>query len=429
MLASMLSGGRLLNLVKSGFNQILDNRKRAPKILLKDILMSGYAMFSLKYPSLLQFDKHYREDIINHNLNTVFKIDTIPSDTQMRERLDEVDPRQLRPIFNNLFSQIQRSGKLSRFSYDNRYILSLDGTGYFNSKEVHCDQCCTKNHKDGSISYYHQMLSASIVHPDEKAVIPFCPEPIKNTDGGNKNDCERLAAFRFLDDFKLDHPKLKLIITGDGLFSNGPFIKRLQEDEHSFILVAKEGDHKSLFEDFNSLPKNHHKFTRSKIKHIFNWSNDMPINDTHYDCLVNVLEYEEIHPTGKKQRWVWVTDLELNKENVYSISRVARSRHKIENETFNTLKNQGYQFEHNFGHGKHNLTNVFVFLMMLAFFVDQLQQIGCKLFKTALERLETKKNLWERKRSLFFNFLIDSIESLWNALAFGHKAPLLPNSS
>ena len=56
-----------------------------------------------------------------------------------------------------------------------------------------------------------------------------------------------------------------------------------------------------------------------------------------------------------------------------------RARWKIENETFNTLKNQGYCFEHNFGHGEKNLSTVFAFLMMLAFLIDQIQQRCCKL--------------------------------------------------
>lgn len=155
--------------------------------------------------------------------------------------------------------------------------------------------------------------------------------------------------------------------------------------------------------------------------------NQIAINDTHSDCLVNVLEYCEIGPKGKKQRWVWVTNFPLHPENVYQIMRGGRARHKIENKTFNTLKNQGYQFEHNLGHGNKHLSTVFAHLMMLAFFVDQLQQLGCKLFKKALARLHTKRSLWERKRALFFDFFIQSIDHLWSALAFGHRAALTPN--
>ena len=44
-----------------------------------------------------------------------------------------------------------------------------------------------------------------------------------------------------------------------------------------------------------------------------------------------------------------------------------RARWKIENETFNTLKNQGYHFEHNYGHGYQHLSVVLAMLMLLAF--------------------------------------------------------------
>lgn len=426
----MLSCNELVGVVRQSFSAIQEIGARKPQISQKDVLMSGFAMFSLKYPSLLQFDQHYREDMIRHNLTSIYQIENAPSDTQMRERLDQIEPKLLRKTYSRLFARCQRSKHLELFKYyDNRYLMPLDGTGYFNSEDIFCEHCCQKHHKDGRVSYYHQMLSAAIVHPDQKVVIPFAPEPIMNSDGSTKNDCERNASFRFLDDLKREHPHLKLIITGDGLFSNGPFIKRLQADNQRFILVAKEGDHKALFEEFNALPRFTHEFKDGKITHCFSWINQLPINDTHPDCLVNVLEYWEVHENGTRQRWVWVTDFSLTEKNAYQIMKGGRARHRIENETFNTLKNQGYQFEHNFGHGNKYLSTVFAHLMMLAFFVDQLQQLGCSLFKKALARLKSKKNLWERQRGLFFNFFINSIDDLWTALANGHKAFLIPDSS
>ncbi len=420
----------LCQIVRDNFLKIQEVAKRRRPISLIDNLMSGFAVFSLKYPSLLQFDQHGVEEITKHNLHTLYGIDNVPSDTQMRERLDEVAPQQLRKTFKALFAQCQRSGRLELFKYyDDRYLLPLDGTGYFYSKEVHCDNCCEKKHRDGSVSYYHQMLGGAIVHPEEKVVLPFAPEAIMKSDGTKKNDCERRSAERFLTHLKREHPHLRVIITGDSLFSNGPFIKRLKLDSHAFILVAKPKDHKSLFENFHSLEKSTYTTKQDKTTHNFSWINNLAINDSHPDCLVNVLEYWEEHANGKRQHWVWVTDFTLDEKNVYQIMRGGRARHKIENETFNTLKNQGYHFEHNFGHGNKHLSTVFAYLMVLAFLVDQLQQLGCKVFTKALARLKTKKNLWERKRSLFFNFFIDNLDDLWNALACGHRAQLNPDTS
>lgn len=426
----MLSCKTLMDIVHKTFSEIKENNQNI-KISLADNLMAGFALFSLKYPSLLQFDKHYSEELVSRNLKNIYRIQQAPSDTQMRTRLDAVEPNKLRRLFKRLLSQFQRSKYLELFQYyNNRYLLPLDGTGYFYSKDLHCENCCEKNHRDGSKSYYHQMLSGAIVHPEQKIVLPFAPEPIMKSDGTSKNDCELNAAKRFLADLKREHPHLKVIITGDGLFSNGPFIKALKKDNHDFILVAKEKDHKALFEEFKALPSYTHQFEQGGIKHRFSWQNELPINDTHSDCTVNILEYWEENEKKKTQHWVWVTNLHLTEKTVPIVMKGGRARHKIENETFNTIKNQGYHFEHNFGHGYKNLSTVFSYLMMAAFFVDQLQQLGCKTFKKALNRLHTKKSLWERKRSLFFNFIIDSIEDLWGALAYGHKQnALIPDTS
>jgi hypothetical protein len=135
-MTGMLNCKELLGIVKEGFARVKGATLRAGSISLQNCLLSGYAMFSLKYPSLLQFDQHFREDIIRHNLAKVYEITDIPSDTQMRERLDVVAPGQLRTVFKRLFGQCQRSKHLELFTYyEGRYLLPVDGTGYFFRKK------------------------------------------------------------------------------------------------------------------------------------------------------------------------------------------------------------------------------------------------------------------------------------------------------
>ena len=93
--------------------------------------------------------------------------------------------------------------------------------------------------------------------------------------------------------------------------------------------------------------------------------------------------------------------------------RCGRARWRIENETFNTLKNQGYHFERNFGHGKKNLSVVFAFSMMLSFLVDQVQQMCCDLFSKVLEVLKRKKYLWKHVYACFIYMDCNSITSLY----------------
>jgi hypothetical protein len=97
-----------------------------------------------------------------------------------------------------------------------------------------------------------------------------------------------------------------------------------------------------------------------------------------------------------------VTDFTVTEANAYKIMRGGRSRWKIESETYNTLKDQGYHFEHNYGLGKINLCLVFVMLMMLAFLVDQTQQLSCNLLyiKNYLKLLKMSGNCWAIIKSL-----------------------------
>jgi hypothetical protein len=94
-------------------------------------------------------------------------------------------------------------------------------------------------------------------------------------------------------------------------------------------LVAKEKDLKYLFSEFRALPKEQYDIQEKRITHRFEWANGHVLNDSHPDCLVNVLEYWEEHANGKTQHWVWVTDIPLTEENVYQIMRGGRARHKM----------------------------------------------------------------------------------------------------
>ena len=239
-----LSADALFGLVRSGFATIPDYRLGETDISLTDALMSAFAMFSLKSPSLLAFDKERAEG----NLETIYGIERVPCDTHMREILDPVSPEWLRPLFKSVFRQLQRGKALEEMVFlDGYYLLALDGTGYFSSQTIHCASCLHKVHRNGSITYYHQMLGAAILHPDCREVIPLMPEPIIKQDGTEKNDCERNAAKRFITKLRQDHPHLQFIVTEDSLSSNAPHIETLHDHGCHYILGVKEGDHAYLF--------------------------------------------------------------------------------------------------------------------------------------------------------------------------------------
>ncbi len=440
-----LSADALFRLVRSGFDTIPDSRTN-PTIHLGDALMSGFAMFSLKDPSLLAFDERRREP--NDNLRTIYGIQSVPSDTQMRAILDPVDPVVVRPLFGDIFRRLQRGKALEAFVYlDDHYLLSLDGTTYFSSGKIHCSSCLEKRHRGGGVTYSHQVLAATLVHPHLKEVIPLAPEPIINQDGHTKQDCERNASRRWLQQFRRDHPHLPVIVVEDGLSANAPHLDDLRAARMHYIIGVKPGDHGFLFRHLHDADAAGRTQTltledpATGILHHFRFHNGVPLNEAHPDCLVNVLEYWEIHPTkivkkveqaGKVQYFSWITDFTLTPDIVYPIMRGGRARWKIENETFNTLKNQGYNLEHNYGHGEQNLSVVLMMLMLLAFLVDQTQQRCCPLFQAAwAKRRHNKRSLWEEMRNLFHAFLFDSMRKLYEAIVNGiaRQQPVLQNTS
>jgi Transposase DDE domain len=322
----------------------------------------------------------------------------------------------LRPIFKSLFFKAQRAKLLNKFSFlNNKYLLPMDGTGYFFSDDVHCDSCMKKvtETKDGKFitSYYHQVLCGSIVKPGFNKVIPLYPEPIRKQPGEEVNDSEINAAHRFIKNFREDHPKLDVIVVADALHANGPFIKLLKMLNLDFILSIKPGSHDKLFEAvgrWKTLKEMQIKVfeeeigdkIKKKVIHEFQYKNNVLLNHADTNLAVNFVEYWEttqwVNKDGElkeeKRHFSWVTSLELKESNLMEIMRGGRARWKIENETFNTLKNQGYEFEHNFGHGYKNLSVNFSCLMMLTFLFDQLQELGCKLSQRALEVARNKRS-------------------------------------
>ena len=224
-----LSGQSLLQSLREKFKSFPDHRDPSRiEIAIEDFLMSGLAIFQLKFPSLLKFEEEMKSLKNLSNLTSMFGVARVPSDTHARSVIDEIGAENFQSLFSDLFMKAQRAKVLEGFRvFDDHYLLAVDGTGYFFSDSVHCDSCIEKKHKTtGERTFYHQMLCGAIVHPEKNTVIPLCPEGIVKQDGDNKNDCEQNAMKRFLLKFREDHPKLKTILLTDALHSTLP---RLQE--------------------------------------------------------------------------------------------------------------------------------------------------------------------------------------------------------
>jgi len=450
----------LVSTVRSVFEDVPDARRQSSvKHSMGDTLMSALAMFSLKYPSLLKFDEDVRRgesDLVATNLKSLYSLASVPSDSQMRAILDPLDPAALRPAFRRILAGLQRAGAMREMQVlDGRLLVAIDGTGSYASTNVSCECCLRKKrstskekgaaHGDTLVAedqyeggdgyedereaqseaakllYHHQMVAAVAVHPDpDKPSLPMNVEPISRRDGEDKNDCEHVAVGRLLESLAGQFPKQRLLLVQDGLAANGPHIRRVLEHDMDFLIVARQKGNASRFEAMRARPESEMPSwqvpadkERGVLEHGYRIAYAVPLNKSHPDRLVNVLEYWEIDKKGRQHIWVWVTNLVPTPENAEALMRAGRARWRIENHTFLTLKRQGYHFMHCYGHGKKNLQSVLGTLMVLALLIDQVQIGFCRVFQSILVK---------RKR---FSYLIEKMRAIFDLARVGSRAMFL----
>lgn len=407
------------SIVRPYFSSIKDTRRSNTSHQLVDILSSSFAMFNLKSPSLLDFEQRTSQE--SENISSVYSLVSIPSDSQARSVLDHVCTTDLHGVFPQLFDRMKSTGLVSQYRFLDRLLVSVDGTEFFKSAKVSCPYCLEKSLKNGTTHCSHALLSGVLVHPTHKEVFPLVNEPIARQDGATKNDCERNAAKRLLVRLKEQYSGESLLLVEDALYANVPHIEDVLRAEMDYIIGVKPKGNKTLFERFETQKQDKKVNTYQTIdkqgnKYIYHYINEIRLNNSH-DLKTNLVVYEYIPKKGKTQKGSWITSLEITQDKVEQIVQAAKSRWKIENETFNTLKNQGYRLDHNFGHGKQYLANNFALLMMLAFLVDQIQQAGSKVFRKARAGLKTKIKLWEALKAVFKLVAVNSMTQVWTIVA------------
>lgn len=388
----------LLKIVKNEFEKIEDFRQSS-KIRYKfsEVLLDNLLLYVQQYPSFRQFKQSYASA---RGIARVGRINI--SSTQQKAIIDNINPFAFRSIYKRLFKVLQRSKILEKYTYhDNSYLILLDGSGYHSSKKIKCSSCLTRQ-RDGGINYQHQVLQMFLVHPVQEAIIALMPEEISNTDGKAKQDCEINAAKRALKLLKSDHPKLKMILVGDGLYSKQLLIEEVLRLGMKFIFVVKPGDHKSMFEDISGIRVlgdiESYVVNENGIRHYYEWVNNIPLNGNQDSQSVNYFSYECSKAEKIMYKNSWVTSFVVSKNNVRKLSIGGRARWSCENQGFNCLKNQGYHIDHNYGHGKRHLAFNNYLLNLLSFFLHKFCELKDKLFKKCCTKLGNKALIWQKVR-------------------------------
>jgi hypothetical protein len=412
-------------MLSSRFGSLPDGRQAAKTHhSLHDVCMSAVAMMFFQDPSLLQFQRRMEDEAHANNLRTLFHVTSIPKDTCMGEVLDTVDPERLAPLFDDFFRPLQRGKHLEQYQVlGKRYVVGIDGSQYFSSEKVSCPGCLIKEGK--KVRYSHQIVQPALMKPGIRQVIPLAPEEVRNTDGTQKQDCEISAAKRLLNRIRKSHPGLPFVVVADSLYSKQPTIEKIGALNMNYVLVAKPEDHQKLTEWVDEM-RALKEVTRRVVKgkkdtRIYEWINDVPLNDNKKTLMVNYLEYW-IEKDGEiTYHNSWVTDIAINEENVSELAEIGRCRWKIENETFNTLKNQGYHIEHNYGHGKNHLSFNFFLLNLLAFFMHQILELTYATYQELRRKFGSKKNLWDHLRTALYLLIFPDIDTYFERMLYPRK--------
>ncbi len=374
------------------------------------------------------------------NALSLFKINKIPCDNQIRNLLDPLTAQTVYPVFQQIYQWLKKQEVIKKFLYlDGEILLALDGTEYFSSKKINCPHCNCRHHRNGTTTYFHACVIPVVVSPLRKQVISLEPEFIKKQDGTKKQDCENAAVKRWLN--KNPQPKYDNPVTllGDDLYSRQPICELALEKGYNFIFVCLNSSHKTLYEWLEFLSRNGEVKTLEKKKwsgrknliYRYRYTNRIPLRDGDDSIMVNWCSLTIINEkTGKVEyQNSWITNHQINDNNVVKIVKAGRSRWKIENENNNILKNHGYNLDHNFGHGQDNLCELLLSLNLLAFLFHTVLDLVNPTYQKVRDLLVTRTSLFNDIRTLLKYFWFESWQDFFQFILTENVTVKKANSS
>jgi hypothetical protein len=419
----------IVELLATTFGAVDDGRAAEQlSYSLPDTLMSGFALMFFQHPSLLQFQRAMEKKRQRCNLQTIFGVREVPSDTQMREILDGVKPESLRGLLPQLWERVRRAGWGKRFTtilpsgehQGTYYTVALDGSEYFRSTKVQCPHCLRQTDPQGRVHYSHKIVGATVVRAGSHQVLPLDVEEVRNaTAESTPQDCELTAGKRLLTRLRQEHPQMAMILIGDDLYSHVPFVEQASQLRQHFVFVAKPSSHPTLLAAVAAAEGTERtqrgQWTEGsggrQRTYTYRVVRQVPLS---LESAVRVTYVEVWEQNAKGEQLYhnsWITDLDVDAANVAVVVQIGRTRWKIENEQFNVHKNHGYELTHNYGHGQHYLSMVFYLLNLLAYVTHAVLALGDRLYQRCRAQ-ESRRELWNALRTLVNRILVLS----WAAL-------------
>jgi hypothetical protein len=396
---------------------------------LADIGMSAFSVFFTQSPSFLAHQRDMKLRKGHCNAESLFHLNELPSDNQIRNMLDPVSPEHVQPVYRDIFLALEGTDVLKkRRSFANQLLVAIDGTEYFSSKAIHCENCSQRELNNGKTNYFHNVLTPVIVQPGNETVISLEPEFIVPQDGHEKQDCEMQAAKRWVEKWGDFYARRGVTILGDDLFSREPFYRTLKDKHFHFILVCKPDSHAQLYQTVAFLAANGvlgSKVVRrwvGKYAEIstYRYANKLPLTGEADAPAVNWCEVTITREDTGEQLYknAFATDFEVTDTTVEAIVLDGRARWKVENENNNVLKTKGYHIEHNFGHGSQHLASLLLSLNLLAFLFHTVLDLVDEQYRAIRQALGTRRRFFQDLDALLRYFQFENWDEV---LAFMFK--------
>jgi hypothetical protein len=387
---------------------------------MKDAALSAFATFFLQNPSFLSNQIGMQKAHGKNNASSLFGVHEIPSDNQIRNMLDPVPPETLFPLMAHIGDELYRHDRLAGFrSVNGSYLIALDGTDFHSSEAISCPSCLVSKLKNGKTLHRHIVVTPVLVAPGQKNVIALPPEFVQPQDGHDKQDSELAASARWLDQWGAHYGAWGITYLGDDLYCHQPHCERVLAEHSNFIFTCLPATHTTLYEWVEDFARDGGVTTvvatrwdgKKRLTDTYRYVNQVPLRNSDDALMVNWCELVTTTEDGKEKfRNAWVTSHRVTDANVAQIAMAGRARWKIENENNNTLKNKGYHFEHNFGHGKQNLSNLFATMILLAFLLHTTLDWIDAPYHAVRAMLPSRRIFFEHTRALTLYFRFDD----WN---------------
>jgi hypothetical protein len=422
---------RLVQRIKQRFEEFPDLRTgKNTQYEMVDAGMGAFSVFFTQSPSFLAHQQDLKRSKGRSNAESLFRMESIPSDNQIRSLLDPVDPIMVSPVFRAVFQQLNQAGVLKGFrAHANCLLVAMDGTEYFSSQKIHCEQCSHRELNNGKINYFHSVLTPVIVQSGNPQVIALEPEFIMPQDGQEKQDCEIEAGKRWVSKHGEFYAKQGVTLLGDDLFSRQPFCQALKDQKLHFILVCKPDSHPALYATVDFLSNNGVLASYSKRHwngrfgeiYTYRYASQLPLRGDQEAIQVNWCELRVTREDTGEQLYknAFITDFEVAETSVEAIVRDGRARWKVENENNNVLKTKGYHLEHNFGHGSQHLASLLLSLNLLAFLFHTVLDLVDEKYRQIRQALRTRRRFFQDIETLLSYFIFPSWEALFSFMFNG----------